>query len=93
MSNLTIAAVAVFAVMTVITFLMFAIDKSKAKRGKRRISEAALLTASFLMGGVGGLLGMLICRHKTKHWYFCLLVPIFAVLSVGAVVLTYIYCG
>ena len=69
------------------------IDKSKAKRGKRRISEAALLTASFLMGGVGGLLGMLICRHKTKHWYFCLLVPIFAVLSVGAVVLTYIYCG
>lgn len=93
MSNFTIAAIAVFAVMTVITFLMFAIDKSKAKRGKWRISEAALLTASFLMGGVGGLLGMLLCRHKTRHWYFCLLVPIFAVLAVGVVVIVYVYTG
>lgn len=91
MSYATTAAIAVFAVMTVATFIMFAVDKSNAKRGKRRISEAALLTASFLMGGVGGLLGMLICRHKTKHWYFCLLVPLFAALSAGVVVLIYIY--
>lgn len=83
--------VAAFAVMTVITFIIFAADKSKAKRGKWRIPEATLLLCSLVLGGVGGLLGMLICRHKTKHWYFCLLVPLFAILSVAAVVLTFVF--
>lgn len=83
--------VAAFAAMTLITFIMFAADKSKAKRGKWRIPEAALLLSSLFLGGVGGLAGMLICRHKTKHWYFCLLVPLFAILSVAAVVLTFVF--
>ncbi len=83
--------VAAFAAMTLITFIMFAADKSKAKKGKWRIPEAALLLCSLFLGGVGGLVGMLICRHKTKHWYFCLLVPLFAILSVAAVVLTFVF--
>lgn len=83
--------VAAFAAMTLITFIMFAADKSKAKRGKWRIPESALLLSSLFLGGVGGLAGMLICRHKTKHWYFCLLVPLFAILSVAAVVLTFVF--
>lgn len=86
-----IIAIAAFAVMTAITFVMFAVDKSRAKRGKWRISEAALLWCSFLLGGVGGLLGMTVCRHKTKHFSFRLLVPLFAVLSVAAVILIFIF--
>lgn len=81
-----IFAISLFAVMTLLTFALFAYDKASAKKGGRRIPERALLLCSFLLGGAGGLLGMLVCRHKTKHWYFCLLVPIFAALSVVVVV-------
>lgn len=81
-----IFAISLFAVMTALTFALFAYDKASAKRGGRRLPERLLLLCSFLLGGVGGLLGMLICRHKTKHWYFCLLVPIAAAVSVAIVV-------
>lgn len=81
-----IVALALFAAMTVLTFALFAADKARAKKGGRRVPERVLLLCSFFLGGVGGLLGMLLCRHKTKHWYFCLLVPLFAVLSVAVVV-------
>lgn len=80
-----------FGAMTLVTFIVFAADKIKAKNGMWRIPEAVLLGCSFFLGGVGGLLGMAICRHKTKHWYFVLLVPLFAAISVAAVVLTFIY--
>ena len=57
-------------VMGLVTFIDYGIDKGKAKRGAWRISEAALLTLSIFGGSVGGILAMLIFRHKTKHWYF-----------------------
>ncbi len=86
-----IAVTAAFAVMTLITFILFAADKAKAKKGAWRIPEAVLFGFSFFLGGVGGLLGMIVCRHKTKHVSFCVLIPLFAVLSVAAVVVTFIY--
>ena len=42
----------------------------EARRGKWRIPEKALLLLSFFGGAIGGILGMLLFRHKTKHWYF-----------------------
>ena len=86
-----IFAISLFAVMTLLTFALFAYDKASAKKGGRRIPERVLLGCSFLLGGVGGLIGMLVCRHKTKHWYFCLLVPTFAVLSTAAVVAAFFF--
>lgn len=61
---------AVIVVMGLITFIVYGVDKGKAKRGAWRIPEAALLTLSIFGGSVGGILAMLIFRHKTKHWYF-----------------------
>lgn len=58
--------------MSVITFIVYGIDKGLAKKQKTRISEAALLTLSILGGAIGGYLGMIIFHHKTKHWYFML---------------------
>lgn len=86
MNACTIAVSTVFIAMTAVTFALFASDKARAVKKERRIPERVLLGCSFLLGGVGGLIGMLVCRHKTKHWYFCLLVPTFAVLSTAAVV-------
>ena len=58
------------AIMSVITFFMYTADKRKAKKGKWRISEKALLGMSFLGGATGGYIAMNLVHHKTKHWYF-----------------------
>ena len=51
-------------------FGMMGADKGRARRGGWRISEKALFLFPVLGGALGGLLGMRIFRHKTKHWYF-----------------------
>ena len=52
------------------TFLLYALDKEKAKRKEWRISEKMLLLFSFFGGAWGGYLAMHIVRHKTRKWYF-----------------------
>ena len=56
--------------MTVVTFILYLIDKQKAKKHKQRIPEAVLLTTTFLLGAVGAMFGIYAVRHKTNHWYF-----------------------
>ena len=58
------------ALASLVAFIMYGADKSKAKRGAWRISEKALLLAGFLGGAVGALCAMQLFRHKTKHYYF-----------------------
>ena len=60
------------AVLSLITFILYGVDKAKAKRGSWRVSEKTLLAFSLLGGAFGGILGMKKFRHKTKkeHWYF-----------------------
>lgn len=53
-----------------VTFVLYAVDKKRAKKNQWRIKEATLLGASMIGGFIGGLAGMYLCRHKTKHWYF-----------------------
>lgn len=57
-------------VISLITFVFYAIDKAKAKKGAWRTPEKVLLGLSFFGGGVGGYAAMFLFRHKTKHWYF-----------------------
>ena len=57
-------------------FLLMLMDKQKAKRGAWRISEATLLWVSILGGSIGSLLGMYLCRHKTRHIKFTLGIPL-----------------
>lgn len=60
----------VFLAISALTFLLYGIDKAKARRGAWRIPERTLLLCSFFGGAVGGLCGMYLFRHKTRHWYF-----------------------
>lgn len=69
-----------------IVFLLYAVDKWKAKSERWRISEATLLVCTFLLGGLGGTLGMAVARHKTRHLKFRLLVPLALVLQLGLLV-------
>lgn len=64
------AYAAVLGICGVISFVLYAADKIKAIRGSWRISEAALLSSGALFGAAGSLLAMVVCRHKTRHWYF-----------------------
>ena len=59
-------------VLSLMTFIAYASDKNKAKKGKWRVPEKVLLLMSFLGGAYGGYTAMLTLRHKTKgeHWYF-----------------------
>ncbi|SEW10150.1 Uncharacterized membrane protein YsdA, DUF1294 family [Chryseobacterium wanjuense] len=59
-------------ITNLITFATFAIDKWKAVKHKRRISELFLLTLTFLGGTVGAVLAMLIFKHKISKKSFLL---------------------
>ena len=59
-----------------VTFALYGIDKSRAKRRRRLIPEKTLLLLPLLGGSLGGLLGMYAFHHKTKHWYFRVGLPL-----------------
>ena len=63
-------------IMNVMEFVLMAADKYRAIHKKWRIPEKVLLLLPILGGGLGGLLAMLLVRHKTKRWYFVLLMPL-----------------
>ena len=70
-----------YAIMTLVTFVLYGADKSKAKKGKWRIPEKTLLLFAACFGGLGAFLGMKIFRHKTKHTSFKILVPVFMIIQ------------
>lgn len=69
-------------------FSMFS-DKRRAKNRERRISEKALFLIALLGGSFGSLIGMWLFRHKTKHWYFVVFMPL--ILVAQAVGLMYLF--
>lgn len=56
-------------ILNLINFILYGIDKYKARHNKWRISEKTLLTLSVL-AGIGGFLGMEIFHHKTREKKF-----------------------
>ena len=81
--NLLQAYAIYFAVMNVLDFFLMFLDKRLARRHKWRIPEKTLLCVAALGGSLGGLLGMHLCHHKTKHPQFYITLPILVVLHVG----------
>lgn len=59
-----------FVLINVFTFALYVIDKRKAVKGKRRISERTLICFTLALGDLGALLGMWLARHKTKNRKF-----------------------
>lgn len=75
-----------FLAVNLVTFLTFAWDKAKAERGKRRVQEYTLLALSVLGGAAGGILGMYICRHKTRKPLFFVGEPLLLAVQAGLAV-------
>lgn len=67
-------------------FSIMGIDKRRARKHMWRISERALFLTAVLGGSVGTLAGMYTFRHKTKHWYFVIGMPLILILQAGIAV-------
>ena len=72
-------------VVNIIAFLLYGLDKEKARKGKWRIREKDLLLAAVIGGSVGAFLGMHFFHHKTRHWYFRYGIP--AIMSLQVILL------
>lgn len=72
-----------------VAFLFMLADKSKARRGAWRISEATLMTLAAIGGCYGAFLGMRLFRHKTRHPKFFVGIP--ALMAVYTAALVWLY--
>ena len=75
MKTFVIIAVIYLIVINIIAFALMGIDKARAQKQKWRIPEKTLFLPVILGGGIGGIAGMHVFRHKTKHWYFVVGMP------------------
>ena len=74
--------------INVVTFVMYGIDKWKAKHNKWRIPEATLLGLAVVGGSVGAWLGMIVWHHKTMHKKFKYGIPLILMAQIVIVLLT-----
>lgn len=77
----TVLILAALAALNLLSFGLMAYDKRCAGKGKWRVPEKTLFLAAACFGGLGGVLGMVLCRHKTRHWYFKVFFPVFLILQ------------
>ena len=69
-----------------VTFIVYGIDKYKAKHAKWRISEATLLLLVVVGGSIGAWCGMKVWNHKTMHKKFKYGVPVIFLLQLALAV-------
>ena len=74
------------AIINMVTFLMYGIDKWKAKRNKWRVSEAALIWMAVFGGSIGAWLGMKAWHHKTQHKKFQYGIPLILLAQIAFVI-------
>jgi len=72
----------VFLLLNLVSFLLFGLDKWKAKHGRWRIPESTLLLSAALGGSTGAFLGMKMFHHKTRKAKFYLGVPALWIIQV-----------
>ena len=63
-------------------FCLMAADKRRARRHRWRIPEHTLFAAAIFGGSLGAILGMYLCHHKTKHWYFVVGMPLILLVQI-----------
>ena len=73
-------------IINVVTFIVYGIDKYKAKHAKWRIPEATLLLLAAIGGSIGAWCGMKVWHHKTMHKKFKYGVPVIFILQVALAV-------
>ena len=72
-----------------VAFIVYCIDKYKAKKAKWRIPEATLLLLAVLGGSIGAWMGMKVWHHKTMHKKFIYGIP--AILLIQIALMAYLH--
>ena len=62
--------------MNIVGLYVMYSDKRRAIKYRFRIPERMLFIVSLLGGSIGTWAGMYLFRHKTKHWYFVVGMPL-----------------
>ena len=71
-------------IINAVAFIVYGIDKYKAKKAKWRIPEATLLMLAVLGGSIGAWTGMRVWHHKTMHKKFKYGVPAILLIQIAA---------
>ncbi len=86
--SLVIKVIAIYmAVMSIVAFAAYGIDKVKAKKNLWRIPEKVLILLAFIGGSLGALIGMYVFHHKTKKLKFTVLVPLALIIHIALIIL------
>ena len=84
--TIILVALAVIAIMNTAAFVLMGHDKKMARQGKWRVPEKTLFLVTACFGGLGGVLGMKVFHHKTRHWYFKVFFPVLLAIQVVVVI-------
>lgn len=83
--TITLVVLIYLAIMTIVGIVIMKVDKSRAEKNKWRIKEATLFMVSAVGGSLGTLAGMYLFRHKTKHWYFVIGMPLILIVHIALI--------
>ena len=68
--------------VNLLAFILYGIDKKRARNREWRISERTLIGIAVIGGCIGAILGMHVFHHKTRHWYFRYGLPVILIIQV-----------
>ena len=86
-------AVVYIALINILTFFVYGLDKSAAVKQKQRIPNRVLLGLAAIGGSAGALAGMYTFRHKTQKKYYTITVPLLLILQIAAAVMLLSGCS
>ena len=69
------------ALINIVAFVVYGIDKFKAVAGTWRVPERVLIALAVIGGSIGALLGMLIWRHKIRKPKFYITIPVLIIVQ------------
>lgn len=90
-----LAIIAVYVVVSIVCFAVYAVDKSAARSlrrpPRRRIPEQTLILLGLAGGWPGGVIAQQALRHKTRKRSFQLMFWVSVVANVAALVVVIVY--
>lgn len=70
-----------FMIINLVGFVMMCVDKQLATHHKNRVPEKVLFLIAIIGGSFGSILGMYAFRHKTKHVFFVIGIPVILIIQ------------
>lgn len=86
MNVIVVFVASYFALINLVSFVVYWADKAKARRNSRRIRERTLHLFALIGGVWGAIAAMILVRHKTKKSSFFLVTVFITLVNIGYIV-------